>query len=178
MIVYPKKALDENNGDLKKVIAPGTGPFVFKDHKVGEQWVFERNPSYWNPELPYVDRLEMLHVAAWNDRGAAVMTDQANFSWNVSPQLWEDAVKRSDLGGAQIPCLNSHTVMVNNTRKPFDDPRVRRAIHLAVSRQNMFKAISTQEPVFLEPLDAVRLALLAAEHRARDATRLPRRQGR
>ena len=149
MIVYPKKALDENNGDLKKVIAPGTGPFVFKDHKVGEQWTFERNPNYWNPELPYVDRLEMLHVAAWNDRGAAVMTDQASFSWNVSPQLWEDAIKRSDLGGAQIPCLNSHTVMVNNTRKPFDDPRVRRAIHLAVSRQNMFQAISTQEPVFL-----------------------------
>jgi peptide/nickel transport system substrate-binding protein len=149
MIVYPKKAIDDNGGDLRKVVAPGTGPHRFKDYKTGEQWTLERNPSYWNPELPYIDGIEALHVPAWNDRAAAVMTEQANFSWNVSPQLWEDAIKRPDLGGSQIPCLNSHTVMINNTRKPFDDPRVRRAIHLAVSRQNMFTAISTQEPVFL-----------------------------
>jgi peptide/nickel transport system substrate-binding protein len=149
MIVYSKRAIDENGGDLRKVVAPGTGPHKFKDYKTGEQWTLERNPSYWNPELPYIDGIEALHVAAWNDRAAAVMTEQANFSWNVSPQLWEDAIKRPDLGGSQIPCLNSHTVMINNTRKPFDDPRVRRAIHLAVSRQNMFQAISTQEPVFL-----------------------------
>src|SRR2546426_6087970 len=32
-IVYSKKALDDNQGDLRKVIAPGTGPFVFKEHK-------------------------------------------------------------------------------------------------------------------------------------------------
>ena len=149
MIVYSKKAIDENNGDLRKIVAPGTGPHMFKDYKTGEQWTLERNPNYWNPELPYIDGIEGLHVPAWNDRAAAVMTEQANFTWNGSPQMWEEAVRRPDLGGAQIPCLNSHNVMINNTKKPFDDPRVRRAIHLAVSRQNMFQAISTQEPVFL-----------------------------
>ena len=35
-VIYPKKTLDENNGDLRKVIAPGTGAFVFKEHKTGE----------------------------------------------------------------------------------------------------------------------------------------------
>lgn len=149
MVVYSQKAIGENNGDLRKVMAPGTGPFVFKDHRVGEKWVFERNPNYWNPDLPYVDGLEMLHVAAWNDRGAAILTEQAHLSFNVSPQTWEEGISRQGIGGSQLPCLNSHTVMVNNQRKPFDDPRVRRAVHLAVSRQNMIKAISTQEPAFL-----------------------------
>ncbi|MFN8526192.1 MAG: ABC transporter substrate-binding protein [Chloroflexota bacterium] len=149
MIVYPKKALTENNQDLRKVLAPGTGPWVFKDHKTGERWLFTKNPSYWNPNLPYLDELEMLHVPAWPDRGTAVLSDQASFSWNVSPQVWEEGVKRKEIGGVQVPCLNSHTVMLNNKKKPLDDPRVRRAIHLAVKRQDMFKALSTQEPVFL-----------------------------
>jgi len=48
MIVYPKKALDENAGDLRKVIAPGTGAFMFKDHKAGEKWTFVKNPNYWD----------------------------------------------------------------------------------------------------------------------------------
>ncbi|HEY3120131.1 MAG TPA: ABC transporter substrate-binding protein, partial [Vicinamibacteria bacterium] len=34
MIIYSKKALDENNQDLRKVIAPGTGAFMFKERKV------------------------------------------------------------------------------------------------------------------------------------------------
>jgi ABC-type transport system substrate-binding protein len=40
-------------------------------------------------------------------------------------------------------------VHINNERKPFNDPRVRRAINLAVSRQNLIKAFGTQEPIVL-----------------------------
>lgn len=149
MVVYSKKALDENANDLRQVIAPGTGPFLYVEHATGERWVFERNPNYWNTGLPYVDRLEMLHVPVWTDRGTAILTGQADFSINVSPQTWEEGKTRGDLQAFQVPCLNSHTAIINNQRKPFDDPRVRRAIHLAVSRQNMFQAIATQEPVFV-----------------------------
>jgi hypothetical protein len=38
----------------------------------GGEWVFERNPSYWDPELPYIDRLELVHVPQMTDRGSAV----------------------------------------------------------------------------------------------------------
>ncbi|MFG1422317.1 ABC transporter substrate-binding protein [Roseixanthobacter liquoris] len=149
MVIYSKKAIDENRSDLRKVMAPGTGPFVFDRHRVGEVWEFNRNKNYWNPELPYIDRLRMLNVPGWVDRGTAVMTDQADFSWNVSPQTWEEGTKRSDIRGTQLSCLNSHTLTLNNARKPFDNPLVRRAIHLAVSRQHMIQALSTQEPVFV-----------------------------
>ncbi|MER3485433.1 MAG: glutathione ABC transporter substrate-binding protein GsiB, partial [Chloroflexota bacterium] len=32
-VIYSKKSLDENGQDLRRVIAPGTGAFVFKEHK-------------------------------------------------------------------------------------------------------------------------------------------------
>lgn len=122
---------------------------VSRRYRVGEVWNLTRNENYWNPNLPYVDGLQLINVPAWNDRGTAVLTDQADFSWNVSPQTWDEGMTRGNVGGARLNCLNSHTLMINNTREPFDDPRVRKAIHLAVSRQNMIIALSTQEPVFV-----------------------------
>src|SRR5262250_2766182 len=151
MIIYSKKALDENNQDLRKVIAPGTGAFMFKERKVAEKWVMVRNPSYWDPEIPYLDGLEMLHIPAWTDRGTAVLTGQADYSPNVSLETHAEGLKRKDIvGTVRYPGeFNSYQVFINNERKPFNDPRVRRAINLAVSRQNLIKAFGTQEPIML-----------------------------
>ena len=151
MIIYSKKSLDENNQDLRKVIAPGTGAFMFKEHKVAEKWVMVRNPNYWDPEIPYLDGIELLHIPAWTDRGTAVLTGQADYSLNVSLETHQEGLKRKDIvGTVRYPGeFNSYQVHINNERKPFNDPRVRRAINLAVSRQNLIKAFGTQEPIVL-----------------------------
>src|SRR5262249_58595278 len=99
MVVYSKKALAENNQDLRKVIAPGTGAFMLKERKVAEKWVMARNPNYWDSELPYLDGLELLHIPAWTDRGTAVLTGQADYSVNVSLETHQEALKRKDIVG-------------------------------------------------------------------------------
>jgi ABC-type transport system substrate-binding protein len=150
-IVYSKKTLEENNFDLKGVtVPPGTGPFKFVEFIPGEKVVLEANKEYWNPELPYIDGIELLHVAAWADRGTAVLTGQADMSFNVSVDTWTEGSTRDDLGTAQAPCLNSHMVAINNSKAPFDDPRVRRAIHLAVDRQSLIDTFApVWEPAFV-----------------------------
>ena len=152
MVIYSKKHLEENGNDLRKVIVPGTGAFIYKEYKTAERWIFERNPNYWNPELPYVDRLEMLHVSAWTDRGTAVLTGQADFSWNVSMETHEEGLRRKDTVGTRVlPHFGAcYHVEINNQRKPFSDPRVRRAIHLAVSRQNLIAAFAKQEFITMD----------------------------
>jgi peptide/nickel transport system substrate-binding protein len=150
MIIYPKKALDENNGDLRKVIAPGTGAFMFKDHKSGEKWEFVKNPNYWDPELPYLDGIEMLHTPQLTDRGTAVLTGQADMTWNASVDTWREGEgRKNEISVALIPNPGAHTVHMNNTHKGLDDKRVRRAISLALSRPNIFTAYQDQEPIFV-----------------------------
>ena len=145
-LIYSKKSLEENNYDMRQVIAPGTGAFRFVDHLPAEKWVLERNPDYWDPELPYVDGLEMLHVPAWSDRGTAVLTDQADMSWNVAKETWDEGKNRPDsMQANQLANFGAYWVFMNNREAPFDDPRVRKAIHLAVSKQNMAAAFGTQE---------------------------------
>lgn len=147
MTIFAKKTLEENNGDLRELqVAPGTGAFKFVEHKTAEQWVFERNPEYWDQELPYIDRIEMFHVPAWSDRGTAVLTDQADLSWNVSAETFAEGESRSDIVSVnRLANFGAYWVLFNHNKEPFSDVRVRRAIHLAVSRQNLIKAFGTQE---------------------------------
>ena len=145
-LIYSKKSLEEHNYDLREVIAPGTGAFRFVDHLPAEKWIMEANPDYWDPELPYVDGLEMLHVPLWSDRGTAVLTDQADMSWNVAKETWDEGMNSPDSVQAnKLANFGAYWVFINNREAPFDDPRVRKAIHLAVSKQNLAAAFGTQE---------------------------------
>ncbi len=151
MVIYSKKTLDEHKNDLREVqVAPGTGAFKFVEYKTAEKWTLERNPDYWDKELPYLDKIEMLHVPAWSDRGTAVLTDQADLSWNVSFETWSEGEKRAnEVTVKKLANFGAYWVLINTKKEPFGDARVRRAIHLGISRQNMIKAFGTQEQINL-----------------------------
>jgi len=69
-------------------------------------------------------------------------------SWNVSIETFGEGEKRKDIvTGKKLYNFGAYAVLFNCRKKPFDDPRVRRAIHLAVSRQDLIKAFQTQEPI-------------------------------
>jgi len=146
-VVYPKRVIDENNQDLRAVISPGTGPFMFDEYQEGERWILSRNPNYWNPELPYVDRMEMLNVPAWSDRGTAILTDQADLSWNVSVETFDAAESRDDVAGKKVPSTGAYTVILNTTREELSDARVRRAMYLALNRQALREVFRNQETI-------------------------------
>ena len=149
-IVYSKKSLEENNFDLRENVAPGTGAFKYVDYQTAEQWTLERNDSYWDPELPYIDGVNLIHVPAWSDRGTAVLTGQADMSWNVAFETWTEGEQRSEeIGVNKLPGFGAYVVIINNNAPPFDDPRVRKAIHLAVSKQDLIRAFGTQEQINL-----------------------------
>jgi peptide/nickel transport system substrate-binding protein len=151
MIIYSAEELEANSFDLRGVTVPaGTGPFRFVEYIQGERLVLEANPDYWNENLPYVDGVTMLHVPAWPDRGTAVLTGQADMTFNGSVDTWLEAQNRPELVTAQAPCLNSHMFAINNEQPPFDNPLVRRAIHLAIDRQAVIDAFTpVWEPAFV-----------------------------
>lgn len=148
MLIVSKKALDENKGDLKKVNAPGTGPYMHKEAIPKEKWELVKNPNYWDAELPYLDGILFIHAQEMVERGMAVLADQADMTFNTTTpvRVWgskrEDITARLIAGGYQ-----GMTMFINNSRKPFDDVRVRRAIQLGVNRQSIVKAFESQQPV-------------------------------
>jgi ABC-type transport system substrate-binding protein len=150
MVVYSRATLEENAYDLRRVVAPGTGPFLYQEYVEGEQWRFTRNEEYWNPEVPYLDELQIVHLPAWPDRGTAVLTDQCDLSWNVGIDTFEEGQNRSDTFMThRNAAFGAYCVYINAAVEPFNDPRVRRAMHLVLDREALIQVFRSQEQINL-----------------------------
>lgn len=62
----------------------GTGPFIFEDWKRGSHVSLRRNPQYWRPDRPYLDREVVKFIADPAAASAALETREADVSDSVS----------------------------------------------------------------------------------------------
>jgi peptide/nickel transport system substrate-binding protein len=148
-IIVRKKTLEENQGNLRQVMNyPGTGPFRHVSRKDKEVWIMERNPSYWNKGLPYVDRLEVYHMFPFSpELGAAFLSGKVDYARLLDPVSWRRA---KEMPGVTAAAFNQSVIQAfwtNMKRKPLADPRVRRAIHLAMDRDALVEVVKDTAPM-------------------------------
>ena len=131
--IMQKKALDENNLDLKSIWpVPGTGPFIMTERQFGEFHKYEKNPNYWNPDLPYLDGIVLSHAGWGPPTGAQFLAGQCDICFGLDPQTAELAKDKNNLTVFAYPSTSPQMMSLNNARAPFNDVRVRKAVHLAV----------------------------------------------
>jgi len=148
-VIVRKKTLDDNQGNLRQVMAyPGTGPFKHVSRKDKEVWIQERNPEYWNKGLPYLDRLEIYHLPPFSpELGSAFLAGKIDYARLLDPVSWR---KAKEMPGVTAASFNQSVIQAfwtNGKRKPFADPRVRRAIHLAMDRPALIDVVKDTAPM-------------------------------
>jgi peptide/nickel transport system substrate-binding protein len=148
-VILRKQTLEDHNYDLRKVMVyPGTGPFRSVRRAEFEVWVMERNPNYWNKGLPYLDGIEFYHAYPFSpELGSAILSRRVDYVRLTDPAT---ARKAKATPGMSTTAFNQsviHAAYVNNKRKPFDDPRVRRALHLALDRPALIEAVKDVSPM-------------------------------
>ena len=133
-IILSKKSLEENNFDLSAVQDyAGTGPFRQVSWNVGERIVFEANDDYWNPDLPYLDRFEMLDFPSSAARESALRSGQIDFLRGLqNPVSLAELGARSDMTTFKSTLGGFRNDLDVNTQKV--PKKVRQAIHLAIDR--------------------------------------------
>lgn len=134
--ILRKKTLEDNNYNLRKVAnIPGTGPFRSVRRVENEVWVMEKNKDYWNKGLPYLDGIEFYNLLPFSpELGAAILSNRVDYARIVDPVT---ARKAKATPGMSTTAFNQSVIQatyMNDRKKPFDDPRVRRAFHLALER--------------------------------------------
>jgi peptide/nickel transport system substrate-binding protein len=114
----------------------GTGPFVFVEHAKGQTWQGKRWDKYFQPGKPYLDGYQADFIT-----GPAIMKAyesgriMAEFRGVTPTQRDQLAETLGDrITTTESPWLSNLLVVFNTGRKPFDDPRVRRALSLAIDR--------------------------------------------
>ena len=148
-IVVRKKTLDDNQGNLRQVMNfPGTGPFRHVSRKDKEVWIQEKNPNYWNKGLPYVDRLEIYNLPPFSpELGSSFLSGKVDYARIMDPVSWR---KAKEMPGVTATAMNQSVIQAyffNMKRKPFADPRVRRALHLATDRHVMVDVVKDTAPM-------------------------------
>ncbi len=138
MMMYPKE-LQETYGDKQAKVAIGTGPFLFDAYEPKVSLSFKRNPDYWQKDLPRLDTLKIVFIADAAARQAALRTGQVDMMFGMA-QADADTLKKSAPNLVYTEHFGQmYHLRLNAKTKPFDDPRVRKAIHLAIDRQSLIK---------------------------------------
>jgi peptide/nickel transport system substrate-binding protein len=119
----------------------GNGPFRFRDRTPGVRWRFERNAAHplalGGP--PWARLLVVTVVDEASTKLAGLVSGDLDVA-GVSPAT-AALVRRDPLLVLETPPVLFTTFLVfNTTRPPFDDPRVRRAVALAIDRRRLVDA--------------------------------------
>ena len=150
-VIVSKKTLEENNYDLRKVLyIPGTGPFKTRRRVENEIWVMERNPNYWNQSLPYLDGIEFYNLLPFSpELGAAILSGRVDYARALDPATARKAAAVPGMSTARFYQSVIHATWVNAKRQPFDDPRVRRALHLLCDKQVLVDVVKDVSPLMV-----------------------------
>jgi peptide/nickel transport system substrate-binding protein len=150
-VIVRKQTLEDNNYNLRKIVVyPGTGPFRSVRRVENEIWVMERNPNYWNKGLPYVDGIEFYNVLPFSpEMASAILAGRVDYVRATDPGTLRKAKATPGMSTATYYQSVIHATWVNNHRKPLDDPRVRRAIHLVLDRPVLVEVVKDVSPLMV-----------------------------
>jgi peptide/nickel transport system substrate-binding protein len=150
-IIVRKKTLEENEFNLRNIPNfPGTGPFRHVSRRDKEVWVMDKNPSYWNKTLPYVDRLEVYHLSAFSpELGQALLAGKIDYARLLDPVSARKVKETKGMTSTDFYQSVIQAVWVNTKRKPYADPRIRRAMHLALDRPVLVDVVKDVAPMMV-----------------------------
>jgi peptide/nickel transport system substrate-binding protein len=121
----------------------GTGPFKFKSYTPGVEFQAERNPNYWKPGLPYIDGYQAMVMGDLTKIFASFRARQLTMT-GIARHLErpEADILKKDFPDAVValgPRAGWDSFVMNNSKPPFNDPRVRKAVALATDREKMIE---------------------------------------
>jgi peptide/nickel transport system substrate-binding protein len=149
--IMAQSQLDDTETCDSKLV--GTGPFELARWRVDQELVTQRNPDYWQiaPDgepYPYADAIAFRPIPDNAQRINSLQAREIDAFMTSTPS--EIAGPLADLrNGGQINMLVSEEhsevnyVMLNSSKAPFDDPRMRKAAAMGIDRVELNELINS-----------------------------------
>ena len=125
--------------------AMGSGPFKPGKFVKDVSIALEKNKDYWKPGLPYIDG--MVHYTI-RDKGTAIGAYKTGrvleTNWPVTNLSSKEVVQLQKEAGdrLRVEFIENAAVaffFMNTSAPPFDNPKVRQAVNLAIDRQSLLE---------------------------------------
>ncbi|CAN7692576.1 ABC transporter substrate-binding protein [Neorhizobium tomejilense] len=131
-------------GDLKSLStkAVGTGPFKLVSYEPDRLIVVERNPNYYDPARPYLDRIEVQVFPDISAEGSAMIAGNVDIISTLQPTEYLRLDGNDGVEVLRTPSGQFCNINFGCDTAPFNDARVRRAIALTVDREAMVNFVT------------------------------------
>ena len=118
----------------------GAGPFKVASFQPGGDIVLVRNPGYYDPKLPYLDKLTLVTATDTQARLAALKSGDLDLAPTQSVTDFDDA-RKAGLTVLEQPAYTYFDIALNHKKPPFDDPQMRKAIAMAIDDKALATAV-------------------------------------
>jgi ABC-type transport system substrate-binding protein len=141
-VIVAREAV-ELKGDLKEGPIIGTGGFVLESADKTRSIEFVKNPDYFVRGRPYLDRWRWVPIPDPAQAQAAARTNQVDVITTLERPDAEAIVRANPkMRTYEARGFGSGVEFSLNLRqKPFDDPRVRKAIYMAIDAQAIIDTV-------------------------------------
>ena len=136
------------NAQTMRTAPIGTGPFKFVEWKRNETMKFTRNPNYFKKGLPHLDAIEWTIIPSRSTRMLAFAAGEQDvtFASDVTVPLLKDLKKTAPKAVCDMHPTNVSTnLIVNREAAPFDNPKIRKAMDMALDRDAFITILSEGE---------------------------------
>jgi len=134
MVIVPKDDMDFDAGI-------GTGGYMLETYEPGIKSIVKKNPNYWKTDRAHFDSIEMLAIRDVNARTTALQTGQIDVMNSVDPTTANLMAVMPGIDLVQTQGKVHYCFSMFTTDPLFSDVRVRRAMKLAIDRQDMVDKI-------------------------------------
>ncbi|VXB51116.1 Peptide/nickel transport system substrate-binding protein [Arthrobacter sp. 9V] len=144
LALFANSIVPENYGGLSRedfAKAPvGSGPFKVKNWTKGQQLELVRNTAYWGADRPYLDAVTFVTVPDANTRATQLQGGQITINEAPAASSFAALASTPGLKASAFDSSLTSFLTLNNSRAPFNDVHVRRAIASAIDREAILKA--------------------------------------
>lgn len=141
--IFPKHILEEK-GDMKRTVM-GTGAFKFKSDIPDSSFEMVKNKEYFKEGRPYLDAVRYYIIKDPATRFAAFRTKRVQMTYPtygfIPSQLEQVKRELPQVSTAQFEGATFIGYYFLTTKRPWNDIRVRKAIGLAIDRQEAVRSV-------------------------------------
>ena len=139
--IFPKELVDDNSIEINAI---GTGPMILESLELGQNVLFKKNPDYWEKEV-LLDGFEFRIMPDHVARLAQCRVGNIDYAYSLVSSvrdLNEVLQTNPDVQVNFIPVTaNGLSLGMNLTLPKYQDVRVRRALSLAMDRQEILDIV-------------------------------------
>ncbi len=121
------------------------GAFTLKKWSINDRVVIKKNPKFRDAKNIFLNEIVFLPISNINTEDRAFRAGQLHVTESVAPQRLESIKRDSPTTLRKDDWIGVYYYLINSTRPPLDNPKVRKALAMSIDRRAIIDAFLKAE---------------------------------